>query len=801
MPSSEIQTRSPRLPGEITLLFGRIRRGIRQRAALSGALILVSGFCIYFWTTLLLDSGWFWLQTLELPRGLRVLLLALCCSWSCVVVFRRIVVPLVCRFSGIDLALLVERRFPRFEDRLVLAVEAAGKAKSDSRRGSEMLQRSVDEAGRMAAEVSPSEVFDVAPLHRQSRLSGGLLLSVLVPILISPSIPGQWWHAFVSCQENYRQRTTAVELFAVAEPGSRRIPFAGAGQLCYSHPTAADLELEFVIPDGGPTADTEWIVPDRIRVDVLRADGSRSRAWVAGSDSRSFRFVITQLREPVEIEVLAGDFRNTTPWRVDVVQSPGLDSIEVNCDYPEYTGWNLQRETQLSVTGSEISLPEGTVMQITAISAKPLQSARIVTDRFEIRGDQQSTHVTSSEGNVTILEHLPLLGDDGKSIRFSLQLMVSVLKQDSTSLFAADTPEVLMIPSNTSLRFFLHDLDNVMTVSPETLQITGVPDQAPVVVAQMTDIGNSVTRRAKIPIAGRIRDDYGVESGGLEFRVDDETNWRPRPFRRGIQKGSPDVTLQRSASEPYEVFDLEPLALTVGQAVTLTVVAADANPSPGPGMTRSSPMPFRIVSEDELLSLLYTREIALRSRFEEVIAQLEEILRDLEFHNPIAARADAAADQATQEDTLSLVSCSSRSSNNLRRQANEINALVLAFEEIMRQLINNAIPLHNAEAMQSGIIDPLRAASANELPAADRALGALLVAAETRQSLTPPLASSQQQVRNLIGSLRNILDNVRDLAEFHEALRDLRQLSEDQRKILEETRQLQKQQLFDNLLN
>ncbi len=789
------------LPPEITRLLARIRLGIRQRAIVSGLLILISGCCLFFWGTLLLDSGWFWLQTLELPVGLRRLLLLLVSGWATVVFLRRCLTPLFRRLSQLDLALLVERRFPAFEDRLVLAVETASAAAEQSDlQQAMMLEQSVSRAEKMAASVQHTDVFDMVPLRRAGRFSGGLLCSLLLPLLVNPQIHGQWWRAFVACQPVYRQRTTAVDLYAIAEPGSRQVAFAGQDVLHYAHPGSADLELEFVIPDGGPQPGLEWIVPERIRVDVLRADGSRSRAWVSGSGARSFRFVITQLREPVDIEVLAGDFRSTTPWHVEIVDTPGLDAIQLECEYPEYTGWNQERERLLNVTGSEVSLPEGTTMQISALAAKPLQSARIVTDRFEIRGDTQTAQISFRDGRTHTLPGLPLIAADQRTIAVQLQLAVTAVQPEAGPVPPGDAALPLTIPSNTSLRFFLHDVDDVMTVSPSILQITGVADQAPVVVAQMTDIGNSVTRRAKIPIAGRIRDDYGIHSASLEFRVDDETNWRPRPFRGLLQKGAPEYVLQRDENEPWEIFDLEPLGLTEGQSVTLTVLASDANPSPAPGITRSSPMPFRIVSDDELLSLLYTREIALRSRFEEVIAQLGEILRDLEFQNPLASRADLAGETADEADIQSVTSCSSRSSNNLRRQANELNALVLAFQEIMRQLVNNAIPLHNAESMQAGIIEPLQAAIASELPSADLALAALLVATETREQLTEPLQNSQRQVRSLIGALSTILENVRDLAEFHEALRDLRQLSEDQRRILEETRQLQKKQLFDDLL-
>ena len=117
-----------------------------------------------------------------------------------------------------------------------------------------------------------------------------------------------------------------------------------------------------------------WVVPDRVRVDVIRVDGSRSRTYVSASSERTFRFVVTRLQEPVEIELLAGDYRTRVPYRIEVVNPPGIDSVQLLCTYPEYTGWNQLRERTLTITGSEVQLPIGTSFELVATSSKPLQA-------------------------------------------------------------------------------------------------------------------------------------------------------------------------------------------------------------------------------------------------------------------------------------------------------------------------------------------------------------------------------------------------------------------------------------------
>ena len=786
------------LPPEIARLLHRVRTRIRRDSLADGVLLLCSAFVCIFWLTWLIDEAWFGLQKLELPVGLRLVLLVFLLPSAIWLILRRIAYPLVRRIRDCDLALLVERRFPLFQDRLVTTVEAATTSRPESQLSAQMLQRSIGDAERIAAQVDSHAVFDTKQLKRESLAAGGLVCSLIIASLFQPGILPRWFQAFVWCVPEYRERTTSIEAWVIAQPGDRRLPFIapGPGQpaVC-RHPVGADLELEFLVPDSGPAPGLKWTIPDRLRVDVIRQDGSRSRSWITAASAGRFRFVVTQLRESIDIEVLGGDFRSRLPWHVEAVDSPGLDAVEIECTYPEYTGWNQQRERRLEITGSEVQLPEGTEFTLRARSGKLLKSVRVVTDQYEFSGDERSGKVIPRNGSAATDLPNPILSADFRTVQ--LQLAVAANTSDSRPPdTTAPASNLLQISSNTNLRFFLHDKDNIISASPETLRVAGIPDKPPVVAAQLAGIGNAVTRRARIPLAIRVRDDYGVQTAGFEFQVDDETSWRPRPFRIALAAG----TLEFSSEQP-EYFELQPLELTEGQSLTLSVTAIDRNPLTGGSLARSTPLPFRIVSDDELLSLLYTREIALRSRFEELIARLEEVRKDLQFHATAAQRVDSAGSAAAREDLAAIDSCGNRSINTLRRQANELSAIIAAFEEILQQLVNNSIPLHNAETMQVGIVDPLRQIRDTGMPAADRAVAAVRAAALASQPILPPLQQAENILSELISSMKNILESVRDMAEFHEAVRDLQQLSEEQKKVLEETKRLQKNDALNNLLN
>lgn len=808
------------LPPSIRQLLVAVRTRLRRDAALSGLLMLICCTTMVFWVTTGIDLGWFAIQRLELPVGLRAILLAVLLPSFLWMLIARVLHPLLRPIRDSDVALLIERRFPQFKDRLITAVESVTGYPADGPLVPGMLQRAVDEAETMVSAIAVQDLFDVRPLRRSGVQAALLLFSVLVFAVVQPGSLHRWWKAFVLCEAVYHQRTTDLHVYAVAQPGDRRVEFREADtDRFYLHPRGADLELQMVVPAGGPESGGDWVIPDRIRVDVIRRDGSVSRSYVSAAAGRIFRFVLTRLQEPVQVEILAGDYRSPWPWRIEPVNAPGLDAVKLDCRFPEYTGWNQQRETQISVTGSEVALPLGTQFELTALSAKTLQSARLVTDWFELSGDQETTRLVAREGfQIPEYKSGPLISADGRSLSVQFRIEPAVAVKPTSESAAEPSSELsqaaaddsgegtqnaggLPIASNTAIRFFLHDSDDVMSINPEVLRVRGIEDRPPVIVARGVGIDNAVTRLARIPIAGRITDDYGLVSAGFQFLVDDESNWRPRPFRRVLPTGAMDFELRRSDSELYEVFEVQPLELSEGQTLTLAVTAVDGNDLTVPGVTRSEPMVFRIVSNEDLLSLLYTREITLRRRLEEVISQLEQIRDDLQFHQEVARRVDSGnTAEIRPEDSVALITCASRSANSLRRQTNELKSIAEGFGEIVQQLINNAIPPQQlAQNMRDQILLPMLRVSEQPMLEADRALGEFAASGRSDQPKEPLVRSSEARVSAVIVPLKQILESVRDLAEFHEAIRDLKAILEDQQRLTDEIKAMQKRALIDKL--
>src|SRR5690606_3969525 len=107
---------------------------------------------------------------------------------------------------------------------------------------------------------------------------------------------------------------------------------------------------------------------------------------------------------------------------------------------------------------------------------------------------------------------------------------------------------------------------------------------------------------------------------------------------------------QRTPEDATERFDVLPLDLSIGQKLTLSVYAEDADDLTGPNVGRGdNRYVFTIVSNEELLSILYGKELNLRRRFEQIIKEVEQTQQDLILHRVRSEEAQKLQDNAASE--------------------------------------------------------------------------------------------------------------------------------------------------------
>ena len=354
-------------------------------------------------------------------------------------------------------------------------------------------------------------------------------------------------------------------------------------------------------------------------------------------------------------------------------------------------------------------------------------------------------------------------------------------------------------------------------------------------------IGSSITRKARIPVTGTLADDYGIVSGRFEYRVDDGQAWLPRTFQTPPAGNRREFELRRSETELFERFDVLPLDLSIGRRLTLVVSALDGctvgDPCPttstgktsdgGKANDAASETPevkadatapahqslgmkyvFTIITEEELLSNLYAREINIRKRFEQIITELKQARQELKVQRTKADEAAKLKRDGTKPDAeplsvlnQGLAACADRSLHSIRKNAIETAGVETSFVEIREELVNNAAdtPLL-LERLDDRIIAPLRKVNQAGYPTTDAALGLFKLALDKSADPTGSMDDATDALDSMIQTMDQILAEMRELAKFHEVVEQLKSNIKAQQDLLEETKRKRKENAIKGLL-
>lgn len=778
-------------------LRGRIRRYVLIEGTAS--VLVVLG--LVFWFSLAAD------YSLELPKAARAALLAGAAGILICTLFLWVVLRVFREISSRALALVLERRFPSLNDRLITTVELADGSPTDPVLTYSMLRRTADEVSELTRRLKLREVFNVRPLLRATLLAACLLASIVVFGVGFGDVLGLWYRRNVLLAEEYWPRDTDLKLVILAEPGERKVEFKGG---LYRHPRGADLTLLVEVPEGKA-------VPDQVQFNYRLTDRSGAgRDYMSKVGQRHFRHTVVGLHDSLQLRLSGGDYRSRSPYQVLVVNPPRVDEIVLNCLYPAYTGKNLTDDEgnsvrePLAVQGSQIALPAGTDFELLARVNKPLQDVQIQAEFYELRMTPQETRVRISStpeqaggGNAGVgsqdVVWPGMIARDGLSFRLPCVLSTKTGQQP---LGDAGLVAPLRLPFDSALRITLHDQDDIISGDPARLMVSSIPDEVPRVETHLKGIGTSVTRQAVIPLVGVINDDYGIAHAGFDFRVD-----AAEEFQQALFQASPGG---RKTFDVAERFELLPLDLSLGQKLHLTVAASDADDLTGPHRVQGEKYVFQIVSNDELLALIAVRELNLRRRFEQILEELRGTQKDLllqrtnlvqaktlRAETPVAEQTEELKEQLTTIDQGVLTS-TERAINGTRKNANETVSIEHSFRDIRDELENNAVPDVKPllDRIDHGIVTPLHEVNTVDYNQIDEVLARLKRGLDEKADPFPPLDGCVDQLRVTIEHLEAVLAQMLKLETFNEALQLLRDIIKSQEELQNKTNTQRKKNLI-----
>ncbi len=921
---------------EIDGVLSRLRSKIRTYVFLEGTAWVIVALGAVFWITLALNWAYFKVSNLELPVWFRLLVDVAAVAFLAGCLMLWLVQRLLKNMRTKALALVLERRFPELDDRLITAVEAAESATGQETFFTKtLLNRTIADVTEATRRLEVSDVFAKKPLRYAMLMAVVFTASIVGFGMFNEKAMGYWYKAFFGLQEEYWDRETLLVPKVVSPADERIKSFREQDrELVYKHPRGEDFILSVTVPLAEESGGKEWVIPNEVEWDYELDNGrGGARLTMSKTGERQFRQTIPGLIDGMTFTIRGNDYINRRPFRVEIVDPPNIKQMVLNCTYPDYTGLNPQfvprsGETPSNikvVDGSQIIEPMETQILMQATSNKPLVGIRVEGQNFRltVKTDRQDEagETLPAFAKMELLAHdgvpmleLPLAkkfadevlmpvdsafarlmeqdanadkklsksetegsllvqfdgldGNDDKALdetelrnycvrTFSLPVRLATdaplkftppglplagdwngglllnpfLQVTEAAAWASRPLEALPLPSNTVLRIFLEDTDDVFSSEPAQLTINGIVDQPPVQTVECFGIGDFITPNATIPVRGTITDDYGVAQARFEYQLTTDTGevltgnaWIPAEFENPPVTEPKEYTLKRDKGTPdaaddemFEQFDVTkilfqdvagPRGIRVGDVLVLTVYTEDGDNINGPHIVRQKPKPeyiFKIVSQDELLAILYQKELGLLSRFQQIITEVKGVEADL-----IKAQSDLAALNALkqndpnvsledQEEFKSLTATSTRSIQQAGKNLSETRAVEASFREIVAELGNNRIAsAQMVESLHRDIITPLKQISDMDFKNVLESLEQFKIVHAGEQDSAQEIQSSLTDVQTMLDHMAKVLKDLDDLIGYHQLTTILKEVIEGTEEAKRITEKEQLKQL-DNL--
>ena len=675
-----------------------------------------------FWMSLVID------RFLEPPWQVRVVMGGAVVGIVGWLVVTKLLGRLTAPLDDAQLALLVERTYPQFRDSLSTTVELARGPRDDV--SDALLARTAALAVDRLGDIDPSTMFRRRSLGGLAAASTLAVASVVSLVVGQPEAAGLWARRMV---------------WLADEPWPRRVRLEAEGFVDGVRVVARGTDVEVLV-----RASSQSEIPDVVDL-RSRGIGTQGRGWrtdrmgtrgAATAAGQTFGHVIKGLSESLELEIRGGDAR-LRPLRLEVVDAPGLESLSIVTTLPEYLGGGRRP----AATARVVSVPRGSSVDITCTATAPLMAAQLA--------------VVEKGAETVVAEVAPVSGGDApRSISARLD---TVMEDRAVVVRLTDT----------------HGLTNR---DPITFVISAVADEPPQVALRLRGISTSVTPTARLPCVGTISDDHGLAAATTMLAVvasGGDAGDPARELDRPIERVRPGMAVAEFTPEAPETMFLEPLGLTVGSRLTMSVNAVDGcGLEGGPNRGQGDAWTLDVVTPEALQAMLEAREVILRRRFESVIADCNQARDRL-----------AAAEPGGDEIAVAIA----RLGESIGRAAGETAEIATAFRDIRLELDNNALLTPEVDIrLLSQIADPLAGLADRDLPPLAAACRAVSDPVTARGGLV-------RQADDVVARMRALLAMMMELESFNEVIERLRGVIRTQEEIRADTLEQQKKRAREAL--
>lgn len=577
---------SPMVLGKLRSL----RRALRGRLFMEGLarLALIAAGAVV--VSLALD------YTLHLDRPLRAAVLSIGALLVLYTLWRRIFRPLIVPMRPVSLALLIERKFPQLDDRLITALESA----RDDAVSPAMLEATAAEAERITLTLPVKQIVERRKLWRATGLA--ILLGALVAgfAIHQPAVMRLWMRRNILLADVDWPQRTYLSVYYVDNAGKLRplLETDATGAVLRRGETAEVLRgeaLDVLVASADGTVAPETVTlhvrypsvgDTEEKLNPLPPEEAIRYSEMAGAGkmpaTRATRYGVwyrkrfNGVNEAFVFYAIGGDDRRGArqPHRISLAEAPVLAEVQFTVASPAYM--RQPQPTVLPGSRGVLPIPHGATVHVSAVASKPIASARMLLDG----GDAVTMSI------------------DAKSADARRRRLTGVLN-----------PEGKNAPATRTLTFELRDEDGYAARRPETYVLQILPDLPPAVSVKSRGVRNVVCPSARIPLLVEAKDDHGLARVRAVWRTTnpaDETLPTTQPAWRTVEE-----PISISSDDPRQqagqrVLDLLPQKLAPGARLIVCAEAVDTLPEQleGPNTAVAAEMSFEIIPRETLLAQL-----------------------------------------------------------------------------------------------------------------------------------------------------------------------------------------------------
>ena len=711
--------RSPGRGVALPLRLAELGRGRRRVGVAAGVLRLVAGSLGLLAALVVLDAA------VHLPAVARAVGLVGWVALTLTLYVRGVRGPARQSTRPLSVALLLEARFPKFNDALATAVDLL----TSGRPGGRFADVTVLRAENIAKRTPLDSIVPMGQFWKAFWVAA-LVAVVVVPLAaFSPGRAAVGLARFFDPLGDHRwptrTRLTLVEPSGTSSLLARGdafpVRFTVGGEL----PETATLVVRL---SGGGLSDEVL----QLSAEVGRAEVAVEHRLDAGRVPRNFEF-----------RVQAGDA--VTPWHpVEVAPGPklvalgGRASPQLDLHFPAYT--DLTQVTLAdgagvieAVAGTRVRLVAGTDRRVVSAALVP-QFDTTALGRATAAAALSSAHPLSAFGAQRLAD--AMLAD----------IPIAVTGPDGTTLEAEFTPHQ---PGLYALRF----ADERGLVGVRLLDLRIFPDPSPVVLLERPQLGRDALQllpTASLTLQGHAEDrPFAVRSIACEYRTSADSPWVTLPLTdlANVAPLLPVLTGGALATAPPKPFALDAsrrLALTAfakpggrplqdGDTLTLRLAASDwddrtALKEPG----RSKEVEVRILSRPSLEAVLSKALADLRPEALRLEAQQREATGKT---TELKAAADAGG--LSKEDLAKLAGAEQEQRQLRAKVADAADGLRTKVEQLRQTAQANALTRSPTADKIDAIAGELNRLADQSLEAAEAGLGAAKQEAEKPGATDP----------------------------------------------------------------